>query len=114
MNMVKIQGDGGELPKISAQDKKMYLQEYHHAADLFERAVDAYGKSDNPYQKKAYEKVMNQALQILNETAQGMSSPELLKQNEIIQKDFEAFNAGTQDASKQLISHLEEAKKAIE
>lgn len=112
--MVKIQGDGGELPKISAQDKKMYLQEYRHAADLFERAVDAYGKSDNPYQKKAFEKVMSQALQILNETAQGMSSPELMKQNEMIQKDYNAFSAGNPEAFKQLISHLEEAKKAVE
>ncbi len=109
----KIGGDGDMSPRLSAQDKKMYEQEYKHAADLFSRALDADTKSDNMYQKDEYRKVMEQSVQVLKETASALKQDRLLDQANKIEEDLATYQ---QDHSKtsifQLHQDLEKAKKS--
>ena len=105
----KIEGDGG---KISWSDKKMYEQEYKHAADLFQRSLDQYSKSDNIFQKDAFKKVMDEALTVMNQTAGELKRNELLKQNSEIEQDYNTFQQDDSE-TKKLQSDLAKAKRSI-
>lgn len=100
---------------LSPSEKKMYEQEYKHGADLFKRALEQYSKSDNAYQKEEFKDVMDQAMQVLNESAQGLMRQELLKQNETITKDYANFQKLPNDTERQgkLSNDLDRAKKSI-
>jgi uncharacterized protein with ATP-grasp and redox domains len=111
--MTEIQGTGGSGP-ISPRDKKMYEQEFKHAADLFQRSLSEYSKSDNPYQKEEFKEVMDKAMRVLNETAQELTRKELLKQNQKIEQDWAAYQQdGSVSSQEKLNSDLEKAKKTI-
>lgn len=99
---------------ITPREKKMYEQEYKHGADLFQRALDQYKKSDNPYQKEQFSEVMDKAMRVLNETARELKRSDLLKQNQAIAKEYESYvnNPSSQLASK-LTQDLDKAKKSI-
>ena len=100
---------------LSPQEKKMYEQEYKHGADLFKRALDQYGKSDNPYQQAEFKDVMDKAMQVLNETASELMRKELQKQNDRIANDYASFQKDPTDkeAAEKLNQDLEKAKKSI-
>ncbi|MBS0624879.1 MAG: hypothetical protein JSS32_02375 [Verrucomicrobia bacterium] len=109
----QIQGSEGMGP-LSPQEKREYELEYKHGADLFKRALDDYSKSDNIFQKAEFKDVMQQAMQVLNDTAAELKRQELLKQNQAIQKDFAAFQDKDDDASiSKLSKDLDKAKKSI-
>lgn len=95
---------------------KTYAQEYKQGADLFQRALDQYEKSDNPNQKAQFKDVMDKALNILNESAHGMMRKEVEKQNEQIRHDYETFQKSPKDpdAIKKLNQDLNDAKKTID
>ena len=59
---------------------------------LFQNAVQHYAESNNPYQKKALQEVMDKALTILNETARELNRQKLFDQNAQIEKDYATFN----------------------
>src|SRR5580698_4938248 len=92
-----------------------YEQEYKESAQLFQNAVQHYASSDNPYQKKEFQEVMDKALQILNETACELKRQKLFDQNAKIEKDYASFNQSPDDekAIAQLSKDLEKAKKSI-
>lgn len=100
---------------LGPREKKMYEQEYKHSADLFKRALDQYNKSENPYQKEDFKDVMDKAMQVLNETAQGLMRKELQDQNQKIAKDYENFQKypGDPDTLDKLKGDLDKAKKSI-
>lgn len=100
---------------LGPREKKMYEQEYKHGADLFKRAMDQYTQSSNMYQQSEFKEVMDQALNVLNESAQGLMRKELLKQNEQIAKDYETFQKFPKDPDTQekLSNDLETAKNLI-
>jgi hypothetical protein len=109
--MTEIQGNGGPGP-LSPRDKKMYEQEFKHAADLFQRSLNEYAASDNPYQKEEFKEVMNKAMRVLNETAQELTRKELLKQNQAIEQDWANYQQdGTITSKDKLNSDLEKAKR---
>ena len=70
--------DSSGINPIGPQDQRAYEIEYKHGADLFQRALDQYSKSDNPYQKAEFKDVMDQAMNVLNETAKELMRSELL------------------------------------
>ncbi len=100
---------------IGPRERKMYEQEYKHSADLFKRALDQYGKSDNPYQKAEFKDVMDKSMQVLNETAHGLMRKELEEQNRQIAKDYARFQKfpGDSDTVDKLGSDLDKAKKSV-
>lgn len=100
----------------SPHDKKMYEQEYKHGADLFERALDQYEKSDSSFQKAEFKDVMDKAMGVMNDSAQGLIRKDLESQNQKIAKDYETFQKypGDQDASKRLHQDLDGAKHTLD
>jgi hypothetical protein len=106
---------GGTIPDKSPQNKKrMYEAEYKHAANLFDRSLEEYTHSENVYKKEAFRKVMNQALQILKDTASALKKQELLKQCDQIEQDYQAYQAnGTAEAIAKLHDDLGQAGKRL-
>jgi hypothetical protein len=111
--MSSIGGAGG-LPH-TPREIHMYEQEYRDSAQLFRDAVDHYAKSDNIYQKKEFQEVMDKALSILNETARELNRKGLLEQNAKIEKDYATFNKSPDDegAISKLEKDLDDAKKSV-
>jgi Skp family chaperone for outer membrane proteins len=107
-------GGAGE-PTHTRREIRMYEQEYKDSAELFQKAVQEYAKSNNPYQKKEFQGVMDKALAILNETARELNRKALLDQNTKITKDYDTFNKTPEDekAITQLEKDLEQAKESV-
>jgi hypothetical protein len=113
------------MPEIDGPDKgaigpspreiKMYKQEYVHGANLFQKALQHYSKSDNPFQKEEFKEVMEKALHVLNETAKELKAKDLAEQNEKISKDYATFNdqPTNEKAIETLNKDLEQAKKSV-
>ena len=100
----------------SPHDKKMYEQEYKHGADLFDKALDQYEKSDNSFQKAEFKDVMDKAMRVMNDSAQGLIRKDLEEQNQKIAKDYETFQKypGDEDTSKRLHQDLDDAKQTLD
>lgn len=107
--------DISEVSPLGPREKKMYEQEYKHSADLFQRALDQYTKSDNMYQQAEFKHVMDKAMQVLNETASELMRKELQKQNSQIAKDYATFQKFPKDPDTQdkLKIDLDKAKQSI-
>lgn len=104
----------GPIP-ITPRERKMYEQEYKHGAQLFQKALEQYAKSDSPFQKHEFEEVMEKAMKILNQTARELSSKSLVEQNNKIQNDYEGFikNPKDQQGMKLLKKDLDQAQKSV-
>jgi hypothetical protein len=111
--MTEIQGNGGH--SISPREKKLYKNEYVQGAQLFQKALQQYTKSDNPFQREEFRQVMDQAMNVLNETARELKTDSLKTQNEKIAKDYTAFMNQPADETKvnALNQDLEKAKHLI-
>jgi hypothetical protein len=111
--MSNIDGAGG--PGHTPREIHMYEREYKDSVKLFQDAVQHYAKSDNPYQKKEFQEVMDKALSILNETALELNRKALFEQNAKIEKDYAMFNKSPDNEGtiSQLEKDLEDAKKTI-
>lgn len=108
--MSNITGTSGPNP----QDIKAYTQEYKHGVDLFQRALIEYNSADEIHKKDAFREVMDRALQVLNETAQGMKRPDLLNQNQKIAKDFQTYqNTHSTTDEKTLEKDLNHARRLV-
>ncbi|HSX25827.1 MAG TPA: hypothetical protein VLE89_02325 [Chlamydiales bacterium] len=106
--------DTGEPGKVSPSDRKLYEQEYKHGADLFQRALSEHSKADNIYQKEEFKEVMDQAMQVLNETARELKRQGLLKQNEKIAQDYNDYQSNpTKEGQSRLSQDLDKAKKSL-
>ena len=105
----------GHPGPITPRERKMYEQEYKHGAQLFQKALQQYVGSDNPYQQHEFQQVMEKAMRVLNETASELNRKALLEQNDKIQKDYATFNNKPEDSSafKKLNEDLENAKKFL-
>lgn len=100
---------------ITPREKKMYEQEYIHGAKLFQKALQEYAKSDNPFQKEEFKEVMDKAMNVLNETARELKERGLVDQNAKISEDYAAFTnqPANNQAVEKLNQDLEKAKKSI-
>lgn len=107
--------DGSAPSPITPREVKMYEEEYKRGAKLFQDALEAYKGSDNPYQQAEFQKVMDQAMNVLNEAAQGLNRKALMEQNSKIEKDYSAFNDTPKDSRtlSELSGDLERAKKSV-
>jgi len=110
----EISSSGNPAP-ITPREKKMYEQEYKHGAQLFQKALQQYVKSDNPYQQEEFHQVMDKAMRVLNETAGELNRKALLEHNQKIEQDYAAFNEKPTDPStfNKLNHDLDQAKKTF-
>lgn len=105
---------GSGMGPINPQDKKLYTQQYKHGIDLFQRALDGHATAGEVHKKDAFKKVMDQALNILNETARGLKDQKLLEQNAKIEQDYNSYRHSETGTEKdKLISDLNQAGKEI-
>jgi coenzyme F420-reducing hydrogenase alpha subunit len=100
---------GGGTPPLSPENKKLYEKEYKQGVDLFQRALNEYSKADEMNKKQAFKEVMDRALQVLRETSHELHSPDLEKQTDKIQKDYQDFQEG--ESSKNLAKDLKEVRR---
>lgn len=108
-------GGAGESGKITPEERKGFEQEYRHGADLFQRALAGYSKTDNPYQKEEFKEVMDKALGVLNGTASQLLRKELMDQTKKISKDYSDYQDHPNGRiQKKLDQDLEAAKQAID
>ncbi|MBI2743411.1 MAG: hypothetical protein HYX48_05785 [Chlamydiales bacterium] len=108
--MSNIQGPG----KPDHHDIQMYAQEYKRGIDLFQRALIEYNSADEVHKKDAFREVMDRALQVLNETAQGMKRDDLVAQNQKIAQDFQTYqNSHSPKDEKVLEKDLNQARRAL-
>lgn len=104
-----------EPSSLGPQERAQYEQEYRRSADLFRRALTQYSEAKNPYQQAEFKGVMDQAMQILQETARGLMRKALQEQNEKIAKDYATFqkHPTDKDTVNKLNHDLEKAKKSV-
>jgi hypothetical protein len=105
---------GPSEPPRGSSEIQLYKDEYQHGVDLFQRALTEYKTADEVHKKEAFRHVMDKALQVLNETAQGMKRQDLLEQNQKIATDFQTYqhNPST-EAEQQLKQDLDLASKKL-
>lgn len=112
--MSEVEGTGNQPILPSSQDKRAYEMEYKHGLDLFQRALGEYNKAEEIHKKDAFREVMDRALKVMNETAQGLMRDDLKTQNEKIASDYQAFkDKGEHSAESALEQDLNEAKNKI-
>lgn len=108
----------GGVGPLSPKDRKAYEAEYKQGVDLFSRALDDYShsklKSMEMFQKAEFKKVMEKAMQVLQETASELQKKELLKHNETLAKDLAAFEENDSATNlSQLKKDLDSLKKIV-
>jgi len=86
--MSEIQKMGDDNP---SQVHKLYRQEYHHGATLFEKALHQSRKTSYGPKKKEFDNVMRMAMEILNQTARGLKDERLVEHNKKIAEDYKAY-----------------------
>ncbi|MCP5506061.1 MAG: hypothetical protein H7A38_04170 [Chlamydiales bacterium] len=68
--MSDVSGVGGQQPQYSPEEIQKYRDDYQKSYDLFEKAFHDYNQPGVEEHKKAQlQKVMGEALQVMNETA---------------------------------------------
>jgi len=109
--MVDMPDVGG----ISPRERKMYEQEYKQGTVLFQKALEHAGKAENPYQTEEFQKVMEKAMRVLNQTALGLKRLDLFKQNKKIEDDYKEYKEHPDKATTaQLNRDLNDARKTVE
>ncbi len=98
---------------LSPQQAAEYRQEYREGADLFQRALVQYSEADEVHKQAAIEKVMNQALMVMNQAAAQLKSSTLTSTNEKIAQDYQTYQTTHSPAAiAKLNRDLDEAKNA--
>lgn len=111
---IKSIGDSGAPREITPREKAIYKDEYKHGVDLFQRALQQHAKAEDVFKKGEFEDVMNNMMQVLNETARALKAENLKEQNKKIANDFAAYqDTPTTDNQKKLTKDLDQAKRSI-
>lgn len=108
--MSEIGGSGAINPRA----QKLYQQEYHHGAALFEKALIQANKSSYAPQKEQFNDVMNMAMEVLNQTARALKNDALIRQNQKISQDFQAYQQNPNKESIAVLKQdLDQAKRSF-
>ena len=73
------------------QQAKQYQAEFQKSVTLFESSFKNLQKSKISEQKKQYVKVMNEALNVMKDSANGMLSKKLSNVREDLNKEFQTY-----------------------
>lgn len=97
---------------ITPRQEAAYRHEYREGVTLFQKALQQMNASDYQPKKEAFMGVMNQAMEVLNQTAKELKNKELIGRNAQIAKDYAAYQEHpTAGRLKALQSDLNAAKE---
>ncbi len=85
--MEQIPGTGGASP----EDKKVYQKEFIKGAALFQEALEKHHEAKEAPQKAAFEKVMKEALEVMNQTAKQGFDKEKVAKEQKLEKDYKSY-----------------------
>lgn len=90
--MSKIGGASGEQPQYTPEEIRKYKEDYQRSYDLFQRAFNDYTQPNIEVHKKAQlQKVMGEALQVMNETACVALKREKMDDERRLSNDYSEF-----------------------
>lgn len=103
----------GASREITPRERAIYREEYRHGADLFQKALNQYSKSSDMFQKEEFKEVMDNMMQVMNETARALKESGLKSHNKKIAEDYAAFqDQPNSNNLKKLDKDLDQAKKS--
>lgn len=110
--MQDVGGVGGSRP-LTPEERQRYHEDYQKSLDLFENAFTEYNKPNVEYHKKAQlKKVMDEALQVMNETACAALKEGKQSQETALENDYDAYLENPNEANKQkLLSDIKTLKE---
>jgi len=93
---------------------EMYKNECKRGADLFKESLDQYAKTKDPDQKIEYEKVIDKALVVMNETCTALRKKEIMEQEKKLETDFKEYKSDlTPERVKELHQEADQIKTDI-
>ncbi len=100
---------------VNPRAEKLYKQEYHHGATLFDKALVQANKSTYAPQKKEFAGVMNIAMEVLNQSARELKSQALIVQSREISEKYKEYQKNpSKENFEALRSDLEKAKHSFD
>ena len=103
--MIEVPGADSNL---SPEKYNQYKKEFEKSANLFDEALTNYQKADEFQKKKEYQKVMNECLNVMNQTVKAALKEEDRKLEKKLKTDFQTFE------KKEDPKTVEELKKDID
>ena len=83
---------GTNPPQYSPDELRRYREDYQQGLDLFQKAFDAHREPQLEFHKKQQlEKVMSEALQVMNETASVVLKKEKLEKAKALSERYTQF-----------------------
>jgi hypothetical protein len=108
--MSGIEGSGSIPPDVRAT----YRQEFAHGLDLFQRSLSEYQSTDAGHKKDMFKQVMDEALQVMNETAKMCLNRAGQKQESALASDYDTFMSnGSSSSLQKLNSDIDQLKKFV-
>jgi len=96
---------GGEPRKYSKEELQKYQQDYNKGLHLFKESFHEYTKPDaESHKKEQLKKVMNEALQVMNETACVALREGKLGSEKQLNTDYQTFMASPSDENQKKVA----------
>jgi Skp family chaperone for outer membrane proteins len=107
-----MSGIEGQPPRLSPELKATYTDEFKRGVDLFRRSLNEYQSTDAGPKKDKFKEVMDEALEVINDTAKAILSSHSQKTAQL-QKDYQDLIAGSPNAYQALSKDIENLKKSV-
>lgn len=105
--------EGGGTP-ISPELKATYKNEFKRGMTLFEQSLEQYRIAEGGPKKEAFKRVMNEALQVMGETAKLCLNKSGQKAESKLESDYEGFlSDGSSGSLKKLQGDLKQIKENL-
>ncbi len=76
---------------VSPDKKKIYQKEFLEGAKLFQQALEKHHQSKEAPQKAAFEKVMKEALQVMNQTVKQGFGKEKIEEEKKLEQNYQNY-----------------------
>ena len=105
-------GGSGESKPLTSDEIKRYQEDYQKGFDLFQNALTEYNKPNVEYHKKVQlKKVMDEALQVMNETASVALKKGKQAKEQSLSENYETYiNDPSDENKKQLMDDIDSLK----
>jgi hypothetical protein len=110
--MSDVSGVGGGQPQYSPEEIQRYKENYQKSYTLFQKAFHDYNQGDVEEHKKAQlQKVMNESLQVMNETASVALKKGKMGDEQHLSNDYAKFIQNpTSENQKKILDDLDALK----
>lgn len=101
--MQDVHGLGSSQP-LNPEETQKYQEDYQKSFELFQNAFAEYNKPNVEYHKKMQlKKVMDEALQVMNETASAVLKESKQAKEQILSQDYEVYISDPSEKNKNKI-----------